>query len=314
MKSPRSLEPQGTLFDPQINYNIPQNNGYWVALAPDGTRRIVGWALGQQDRNIPEFFPGHSEIYLLHGNGGILLAHLAFNALIDDSGMYVDYDWSLSNSEPVNPTPWLEGFRRIDGRPDHVGWMRTIASFAHEAVSWDDRQILRLQEASHAIHPDAAHSTASRQRARLALTYGRLLTGWMFRELRRWEGASSYGADDWSTGLWKLHLQKFTDDMAAICDEHCSTPHWMRELAMELAPDAWEDALAEQAQKGDLRAVTLPKIDRTATPWQPISTAGNAFHTHTTTGNPLREWETLIGECAKAVKRFDARYATRAHG
>ena len=159
-----------------------------------------------------------------------------------------------------NPTRWLEGYR-----PDMKAGPITSAGCAPSPAS-PTRPSAGTIAKSSACRKRATPSTPTPRTAPPAasapastLTYGRLLTGWMFRELAPMGGRQQLRRR-------RLVNRALEAPPAEVHRRHgrdlrraCSTPHWMRELAIELAPDAWEDALAEQAQKGDLRAVTLPK-------------------------------------------------------
>ena len=219
--------------------------------------------------------------------------------------------------DPVNQLPYLEGWIEPDPPGEaivHRGWMADVCTFAHEALSWDDRQIQRLHGRSHGQAPDVAHTADSRKRAQLALQYGRILTGWVYNELAVWE---KLDPKDTTTPYrnWKDRLSVMQWVMTGVCEVECSTPHWLLDFALTIDPDAWEDALAEQSEDQGSRRVFIPKILKSSEPWMPGSIGDtNQYYTiFNTPLNPLRFFEDQILRFAEAAERYRRDYAIRSH-
>ena len=217
-----------------------------------------------------------------------------------------------ATAEPVNQLPWLFGYQY--GGVDHRGWMIDVCTFAHEALSWDDRQLQRLDKTSHSQHPDIAHTVDSRERARLALKYSRILTGYLYKTLYDWEQLDP--TDTTAYFNWSHRLYAIKWMMGAACGTECVTPHWVLDLALNMDPPAWEDALSEQSQNEGDRRVHIPRIDKSEEVWQPgsISDLNNGtFGIFSTGGNPLRIFEDFLEQFGLAAKRYREEYASREH-
>ena len=287
----------------------------------DGSRQIlkrVYWGMvpfdqARMDREMEGYDAG-SAIALYWGRQGD--SESPFAAFIEE-GKFLPYPTASGNpldplEEPVNQIPYLNGWTDIHGKTRR-GWMADICTFAHEALSWDDRQLQRLHRSSRNQHPDIAHSDDTRTRARLALAYGRILTGYVYSQLATWEELDPL--DTTQHRSWRDRMPTIEWLMRSVCEVECDTPHWILDFALNIDADAWEDSLAEQSQLSDSRRVFIPKVLKDSKPWQPgsIGDTNQYFVIFNSALNPLRFFDEQIENFSKATKRYRDQYAVRSH-
>ena len=224
--------------------------------------------------------------------------------------------------DPVNQVPYLEGWTDADGI-NHRGWMVDLCTFAHELVTWDDRQLRRLHPQAHTYAPDIGHDADSRHRAKQAIRYGSILLGNGYDRLSKWGNIPITETRQYFT--WqdtKSPIEWVMDRLCGVRGE-CTNPHWITDLALNTDPDTIEDALAEQAQNDrGSRQVFIPMIVKNdpvradmaeGLRWRAgrISNSGEVIANFSTGLNPVREWDRLMVHFAAACKRYRERYSSR---
>ena len=287
------------------------NNEYWMALAADGSRRIADW-----EKVFTNATSKADELRERQPDADIYFCQASNANFVSGKTRYVGYNWiTTPDDTPVNQVPYLDGYARDDGSFTR-GFMHVIGEFAHEAIAFDPVQLGRMHHQSHSAAHNAALSDDNAKRAGLALKYGRLLPGYAYGLLAAWEEHDP--ADELGAALWQAELPDLSQLVMDICEGECANPHWVLDFALNMVPDDWEDALNEQSPiqqqpQAPLRRVYLPRVLKEANGWIPgsLNLADELFHIHQTTTNPIRYWESLTRNCARAAGRYRERYAAR---
>ena len=151
----------------------------------------------------------------------------------------------------------------------------------------------------------------------LAMKYGRLLPGYAYGLLAAWEEHDP--ADELGSALWQAELPDLSKLVMDICEGECANPHWVLDFALEhdsrrlggRAQRAVADSAAAASAASPRLSAPRNQGARTAGFLASLNLADELFHIHQTTTNPIRYWESLTRNCARAAGRYRERYAAR---
>lgn len=314
----------GDVITEDSGYSIDRPVGIAVYLDKDGSRRITN-ALRLRPANFLNVraslaTKGHPVVFwgLADGPSSVMSAlrgglNYEFLPYPPADGVAIP-----SQIEPVNQIPYLQGYTSRPGGSGtrklvhHKGWMRHVATFAHEIDTlYADHTHQLRQEESYRTLPDMPHTDESNIRNQNGLQYGRGTCGHNFEQLDLW---SKLRGEDGGSGSiatdWKMRMIGVREDVEELC-LMCPHPYFLRQFINLHDHLAWRRALDELLVKTaggrEFRYMRCPKIDKTGDKWQPAEGSITTF-----AGNaPLNWWKRQMVNWGKAVDYYDAHYAAR---